>query len=110
MYLYKSLLKTSRQKVHFCKILSQFISFGFVYFSTEPDDYQANNSELVFSSDSGRHCVSISLESDGILEDTEEFQVSLASEETSVVLDPDKAIVSILDTDGKMVFYIPVIL
>ena len=82
----------------------------YIYPSIEPDDYQTVDSELVFGVDSGRQCVSISLESDGILEDTEELQVSLTSEETSVILDPDKAIVSILDTDGEMMFYIPVIL
>ena len=70
---------------------------------TEPDDYQTIDSELVFGFDSERQCVSISLGDDGVLENTEELQISLSSEETAVILDPEKAVVSILDTDGKSV-------
>ena len=79
-----------------CQILISF-------FPTEPDDYQAVDSELVFGFDSVRQCVSISLGNDGVLEDIEELQVSLASEETAVILDPEKAIISILDIDGNKV-------
>ena len=71
------------------------------FIQTEPDDYQAINSELMFGLDTARLCVSVSLDSDGILEDTEELQLTLASQETAVILDPEKAVVSILDTDGK---------
>ena len=59
----------------------------------------------MFGVDSRRQCVSISLENDGILEDTEKLQVSLASGETAVMLDPKKAFVSILDTNGSMVIW-----
>ena len=55
----------------------------------------------MFGFDTERLCVSVSLGSDGILEDTEELQLSLASEEAAVILDPEKAVVTILDTDGK---------
>ena len=78
-------------------------------FPTEPDDYQAIDSELVFGFDSARQCVSISLDDDGVLEATEELQISLTSEETAVILDPERAVVSILDTDGK-INYCPYIL
>ena len=74
---------------------------GLTFILTEPDDYEAIDTELMFGFDIERQCVSISLVSDGVLEDTEEVQISLTSEETAVVLDPEKAVISILDNDGK---------
>ena len=70
---------------------------------TEPEDYEALSSELTFDSDQDRACVSIRLEDDDALENTEELQVSLTTEEEPVILNPDMAVVSILDIDGERV-------
>ena len=78
--------------------------YHFFLIPTEPNDYQAINSELVFDSDNERQCISISLENDGVLENIEELQVSLTSDEEAVILEPDKAVISILDTDGNKKF------
>ena len=85
---------------------AQKIISSLTFFPTEPNDYQAVNSELVFDSDNERQCISVSLENDGVLENIEELQVSLTSDDEDVVLDPVKAIVSVLDTDGNTnIFY-----
>ena len=67
---------------------------------TEPDDYEAVNSELTFESTRDRVCVTIVIEDDDLLENTEEFQLMLTTNEDQVILDPDAAFVSISDTDG----------
>ena len=67
---------------------------------TEPDDYEAVNSELTFDSARNRVCVTIVIEDDDLLENTEEFQLMLTTNEDQVILDPDAAVVSISDTDG----------
>ena len=68
---------------------------------TEPDDYEAVNSELTFESTRDRVCVTIVIEDDDLLENTEEFQLMLTTNEDQVILDPDAAVVSISDTDGR---------
>ena len=41
---------------------------------------------------------------DGILEEIEELQLSLTSGDEAVILDQDKAVISILDIDGDVKF------
>ena len=69
-------------------------------FYTDPLDYTAVTTELTFDSDRSRECVSIRLANDNLLESTEEFEVSLSTDEEQVIVNPQKAVVSILDTDG----------
>ena len=74
---------------------------------TDPDDYEAVNAKLTFNSTRSRACVTVVIEDDDLLENTEEFQLSLTSDEDQVILDPDSTVVSITDTDGmSAVMYI----
>ena len=48
-----------------------------------------------------RACQSISITDDSVLEDVEEFEVTLTAEsEPSAVIDPGRAIIKITDNDG----------
>ena len=85
---------------------TQVLKLQLFFIPTEPDDYQAVNSEFVFDSDNERQCISISLENDGVLENIEELQVSLTSDEEAVILEPDNTVISILDTDGSKKFFL----
>ena len=67
---------------------------------TDPDDYEAVNSGLTFDSTRARACVTIVIQDDDLLENTEEFRLSLTTDEDQVILEPVDAIVSITDTDG----------
>ena len=63
-------------------------------------DYTAVTTELTFDSDRNRECVFIRLANDSLLEATEEFEVSLTTDEERVILNPERAVMTILDTDG----------
>ena len=65
-------------------------------------DYVGISTELTFNPDRSRECVSIMLVSDSLLETTEELQVSLTTDEDQVTLNPDKTVISILDTNGML--------
>lgn len=65
-------------------------------------DYTATTAELTFDPDNSRACVSIGLVDDSLLELTEEFQVSLSTDEEQVIVSPERAVVSIIDTDGMI--------
>jgi hypothetical protein len=45
-----------------------------------------------------------------LLEPTEEFQVSLTTDEEQVIISPERAVVSILDTDGIIWLSVVIIL
>ena len=74
----------------------------YYHFCTDPLDYTAVTTELTFDSERGRECVSIRLANDSLLEPTEEFEASLTTDEEQVILNPERAVVSILDTDGMI--------
>lgn len=58
--------------------------------------------ELSFNASRNRSCVHIMLNSDNILEQTEEFHVVLTfTENQPVVLDTDRAIFAIMDTNSE---------
>ena len=71
-------------------------------FAAESLDYTAVTTELIFDPDNSRRCVSIGLVDDSLLEPSEEFEVSLTTDEEQVTVDPDRAVVTILDTDGMI--------
>ena len=71
-----------------------------IFLFTAPLDYTAVTNELTFNSERSRECVSIRLVNDSLLEPTENFEISLTSDEEQVILNPERAVVSILDTDG----------
>ena len=74
----------------------------FSTFTTDALDYTAVTTELTFDPDNSRGCVSIGLVNDSLLEPSEEFEVSLTTDEEQVTVDPDRAVVTILDTDGMI--------
>ena len=82
-------------------------SFNLHFLFTAPLDYTAVTTELTFNSERSRECVSIRLVNDSLLEPTEEFEVSLTSDEEQVILNLERAVVSILDTDGMIMFMSP---
>ena len=65
-------------------------------------DYVGISTELTFNPERSRECASIMLVNDSLLETTEELQVSLTTDEDQVTLSLDKAVVSILDTNGMI--------
>ena len=71
-------------------------------YCTDPLDYAAVTTGLTFDLERSRECVSIMLTDDNLLEPTEEFEVSLTTEEEQVIVNPERAVVSILDTDGMI--------
>ena len=73
-----------------------------LFFFTDPLDYPAITTELTFDPDNSRACVSIGLVDDSLLELTEEFQVSLSTDEEQIIVSPERAVVSIIDTDGMI--------
>ena len=76
----------------------------YCYLCTEPEDYEAVSFDLTFDSERDRGCALIRLQDDDMLENTEEFQLSLVTDEEPVILEPDRAVVSILDTDGMKTY------
>ena len=67
---------------------------------TAPEDYETVTSELTFNSLSNRGCISVTLQDDNLLENIEEIGVSLITEDEQVILTPDTAIITVIDTDG----------
>ena len=62
-------------------------------------DYSDVTVELTFDENTTEACVDISIIDDDIVEDTEDFSVTLATDDSAVMLEPDSAIVNILDQD-----------
>ena len=65
-----------------------------------PGDYTATIVALFFDHDSTRRCVNVPIVTDSIMEDPEYFCGNLDTFDASVLLDPDKANVTIIDA-GK---------
>ena len=82
----------------FCNVPKNYFST----FTADALDYTAVTTELTFDPDNSRGCVSIGLVDDSLLEPSEEFEVSLTTDEEQVTVDPDRAVVTILDTDGMI--------
>ena len=66
----------------------------------ESDDYSGLSTEVVYGPDIVRQCVQLALLEDDVLEIVETFQVQLTTDDVSVMLNPDVATVSILDSNG----------
>ncbi len=76
---------------------------------TEPDDFSAVSSALMFDSEANRMCVLIPLISDNILEPIEMFEAVLTSDDPDVTLAPEVANISILDTNGMHVYILCIV-
>ena len=63
-------------------------------------DYSDVTVELTFDENTIEACVDISITDDDIVEDTEDFNATLATDDSAVMLEPDSAIVNILDQDS----------
>jgi hypothetical protein len=66
-------------------------------------DFTALDVAITFNAANTRMCFNISIENDNIYEDQEKFFVSLASDSTLVIIDPQRqtAEATINDTDGE---------
>ena len=80
----------------------QIYSTKLTFSSTAPDDYSSLTAELTFDPANDKHCVMISLVDDDVLEGREELQLSLLTGEEFVELNPDMAVVLVMDTDGEI--------
>ena len=61
---------------------------------------------IVFEFESNKACIFIQLSPDNLLEQTEDLEVVLSSDDPYVILTPDIATISILDTNGIFFGYI----
>ena len=78
------------------------LSFNVVGFSPAPGDYISVAEDLTFSADVDRVCRNVTTEDDTILEDDEEFTLTLTTTDGSVNLAPDQATVAIIGNDSKL--------
>lgn len=77
-----------------------YISF---YFCSE-QDFDLPGTSLVFPSGStisSEQCQLITIVNDGVREDTEEFSITLSSQDPDVVLQPNTTQVLIIDNDSE---------
>ena len=72
-------------------------------FSTAPSDFLLLTNQLTFNPGSGlqRDCATITVVSDTILEDDESFSVVLTTTDPDVTIDPNTAVVTLTNDDGK---------
>lgn len=75
--------------------------YSFFHIS-DPDDYDEENETLIFGPDQTRQCVNITVEDDGLLEGLETLDVILLNNPSFIVLDPDRAVIRVIDDDGEM--------
>ena len=75
----------------------------YVTISVAPVDYDATTVNFVFDADNSRRCVTVPIEDDDILEDTENFFGELTTTDPAVLLLPDIAEVVITEDpdDGE---------
>ena len=77
-------------------------SFNVVGFSPVPGDYISVAEDLTFSANVDRVCRNVTTKGDTILEDDEEFTLTLTTTDGGVNLAPDRATVTIIDNDSKL--------
>ena len=70
-----------------------------------PDDYTAVSVPLTFSESNTMECVNISINADALDEVSEMFSVNLDTDDSSVILDPQSAPVTIIDSNGTLVYW-----
>ena len=64
-------------------------------------DYEAVSQSLTFSATTSRVCFDTVTVDDDLLEDNETYRLTLTSDEPGLTLDPDMAVVTIVNDDGK---------
>ena len=72
--------------------------------NTAPDDFEENTTDLLFPPDgdiSRMLCVNLSIVPDVLVEDTEIFNVTISTSDTSVIISKPTSDVFILDDSGK---------
>ena len=72
-------------------------------FSIAPGDFLSLVDQLTFNPGSGlqRDCATITVGNDTILEDDESFSVVLTSTDPDVTINPNTAVVTLTNDDGK---------
>ena len=71
--------------------------------SPAPGDYDAAVEILIFSASVNRICINVSSVQDDILEEDEDFTLTLTTTDGSVDLNPDEATVTIIDDDRTLI-------
>ena len=66
------------------------------------EDYTSINMDFTFGPSTSRLCVNVSLTDDDLLEMKENFTLDLTSDDPSVMLQPDRAVVEINDNDREL--------
>ena len=74
-----------------------------LHFSTAPEDYTSTETDLTFTpDDSNKMCVNIPIGNDTVVEGSENFTVTVTSNDTSVQIGPNSnSTVTIVDDDGE---------
>ena len=72
------------------------------YFSSASGDYVPVTADLTFSASLIRICRNVTSKDDTILEDDEDFTLTLTTTECGLNLTADKATVTIIDNDCKL--------
>ena len=68
-------------------------------------DYTAISEVLTFSGTVLRKCANISITSDELYEEDENFFVTLTTSDSDVTLNPVDGEITIIDDDGRMIMY-----
>ncbi len=71
------------------------------FFLVAPGDYDSLTTTLIFNPSMTRQCVEFTGKEDGIVESNENFTVTLTSGGDEVELNPDVAVVTIVEGVGK---------
>lgn len=74
-----------------------------LFYIEAPMDYDGLPINVTF--DSCRKCVNLTIEDDSVLEKTETFSITLTTNDSQLTLEPDKADVSISDSEGLTNFF-----
>ena len=59
--------------------------------------------QLTFSDTNTKECVNITIEAEGLNEAPEVFSANLTTDDSSVILDPQSAAITIIDSDSMCV-------
>ena len=86
--------------VRHCTAMHDQRNVMFIYVA--PGDYTAIAEDLTFSASETRICRNVIPAEDDILEEDEDFLLTLATSDSNVVLRPSEATVSILNDDSRL--------
>ena len=78
------------------------IGYFLIDFSTAPEDYTSTETDLTFTPGSDRLCVNIPITNDAVVEENENFTVTVTTNDPTVQTGPNSnSTVTIIDNDGR---------